>query len=72
MSDGRELEGKDDMSIITVLVVLVVLGLVVYLIENYVPMAAPFKTVFRVVVVLLLVLWLLQAFGIWKGFHLTL
>ena len=52
------------MSIITIIVVLVVIGLVLYLIETYVPMAQPIKTVLRVVVVLALCLWLLNAFGI--------
>jgi len=52
------------MSIITVVVVLIILGLCLYLVENYIPMSPPFKTVLRVVVVILLVLWLLQAFGI--------
>jgi hypothetical protein len=55
------------MPIITILVVLVVIGLVLYLIETYVPMARPIKTVLRVVVVLLLCLWLLQTFGIMKS-----
>ena len=52
------------MSIITIIVVLVVIGLVLYLIETYVPMAQPIKTVLRVVVVLALCLWLLHALGI--------
>ena len=52
------------MSIITIIIVLVVIGLVLYLIENYVPMSQPIKTVLRVVVVLALCIWLLNAFGI--------
>ncbi|HQR34968.1 MAG TPA: hypothetical protein PLK30_19685 [Blastocatellia bacterium] len=52
------------MSIITIIIVLVVIGLVLYLIENYIPMAAPIKTVLRVVVVLGLCIWLLNVFGI--------
>ena len=40
------------MSLIYLLVVLVIVGLVLYLIENYVPMSPPIKTVLRVVVVL--------------------
>lgn len=52
------------MSIISIIVVLVIVGLVLYLINNYVPMARPIKTVLNVVVVLLLCLWLLNAFGI--------
>jgi hypothetical protein len=55
------------MSIISVLVVLVILGLALYLVETYVPMSPPIKVVLRVVVILLLVLYLLQAFGIWRG-----
>jgi len=52
------------MSLITVVVVLVILGVALYLIETYIPMSPPIKTVIRVVVVLMLVLWLLQVFGI--------
>jgi hypothetical protein len=55
-------------ALISLLVVLVIVGVALYLIETYVPMAPPFKTVLRVVVVLALVLYLLQAFGIWRGF----
>lgn len=48
---------------IELIVVLVVIGLALYLVETYVPMSPPIKTVLRVVVVVLLVLWLLRAFG---------
>jgi Flp pilus assembly protein TadB len=54
------------MPIITIIVVLVVIGLVLYLIENYIPMSPPIKTVMRVVVVLGLCLWLLNALGIMR------
>jgi len=43
---------------------LVVIGVVLYLIETYIPMAAPIKLVIRVVVVVAIVLWLLRLFGI--------
>jgi hypothetical protein len=49
---------------IELLVVLVVVGVVLYLINNYVPMAAPIKTIINVVVVLFVCIWLLRAFGI--------
>ncbi len=49
---------------IQVLIVLVIVGVCLYLIENYVPMSPPIKTVLRVLVVLILVIWLLQVFGI--------
>ena len=52
---------------ISLLVVLVIAGLCLYLVETFVPMAPPFKTVIRVVVVLFLVLYILQVFGLWHG-----
>ncbi len=49
---------------IEVLVVLVVVGVCLWLVETYVPLAEPIKTVIRVVLVLFLVVWILSAFGI--------
>ncbi len=49
---------------IGVLVVLIIVGVCLYLVQTYIPMAAPIKTVITVVVVLFLCLWLLQVFGI--------
>lgn len=49
---------------IEILVVLVVLGVVLYLINTYVPMAAPIKTIVNVVVVLFICIWLLRIAGI--------
>ena len=46
------------------LIVLVVIGLCLYLVETYIPMDPVIKTVIRVVVVLLVVVWLLRVFGI--------
>lgn len=50
---------------IEALIVLVIIGVVLYLVENYIPMSPPIKTVIRVIVVLLLCLWLLDFFGIY-------
>ncbi len=58
----------DISSLVTIIIVLVVVGLCLYLIENFVPLSPPIKTVIRVVVVLFLVLWLLQLIGVWHGF----
>jgi hypothetical protein len=49
---------------IGVLVLLVVIGVALFMINSYVPMAAPIKTIVNVVVVLLVVVWLLNAFGL--------
>jgi hypothetical protein len=50
--------------IISVIVTLVVIGVILWLLTTYIPMAPPVKTVIQVVVVLLLCLWLLSVFGI--------
>jgi len=39
-------------------------GLVLYLVNTYIPMAQPIKRVLNVVVVVLVCLWLFNAFGI--------
>lgn len=52
------------MNIISLVIVLVVLGLCLYLVETYIPMSPPIKTVLRVVVILFLVIWLLQVTGV--------
>jgi hypothetical protein len=49
---------------ITLILVIIILGVALYLVEQYVPMSPPFKVVLRVIVVILLVLYLLRAFGI--------
>ena len=52
------------MSLIGLLIILVVVGVCLYLVNTYVPMAAPIKTIMNVIVVLVLVIWLLSAFGL--------
>jgi len=52
---------------IQIIVVLVILGVCLYLLNAYVPMAAPIKTIINVVIVLFVILWLLSAVGIFSG-----
>lgn len=52
------------MDIISPIIVLVIVGVVLYLIETYVPMAPGFKIAVRVIAILALCLYLLRAFGI--------
>jgi hypothetical protein len=51
-------------TLVTVVIVLVILGVAVYLIETYLPMARPFKIVIRAVIVIGLLLWLLALAGL--------
>jgi hypothetical protein len=55
------------MSIIGILLVLVIAGVCLWLVTTYIPMAPPIKTVITVLVVLLLVVWLLNIFGLLDG-----
>ncbi|MDZ7622826.1 MAG: Thivi_2564 family membrane protein [Ignavibacteriaceae bacterium] len=52
------------MSLITIVIVLVVVGVVLWLINSYIPMQATIKTILNVVVVIAVILWLLSAFGV--------
>jgi hypothetical protein len=51
------------MSILSLIVVLVILGLVMYLINGFIPMDATIKRILNVAVVIFLIVWLIQAFG---------
>lgn len=52
------------MDIVQLIVVLVVVGILLYLVNNYIPMDGKIKSILNVVVVVLVVLWLLQGFGL--------
>jgi len=52
------------MSLISIIIVLVVVGFLLWLINTYVPMAGSIKTILNALVVIVVILWLLSAFGI--------
>ena len=52
------------MSLITLLLVLIVVGVVLWLINTYIPMDRKIKSILNAVVVIVLVIWLLQVFGV--------
>jgi undecaprenyl pyrophosphate phosphatase UppP len=52
------------MSLITVIVVLIVVGMILWLVNNYIPMDRKIKSILNIVVVIAVIIWLLQAFGI--------
>jgi len=52
------------MPLITLVLVLVVVGVVLWLINSFIPMQSTIKKILNVVVVVGVVLWLLSAFGI--------
>lgn len=52
------------MSLLTIIIVLVVVGLVLYLINKYVPMDGKIKTILNWAVVIIVIIWLLKVLGI--------
>ncbi len=52
------------MSLLTILLVLVVAGVILWLVNTYIPMDRKIKSILNAVVVILIVIWLLQAFGL--------
>lgn len=52
------------MPILTILLVLVIAGVILWLINSYIPMDATIKRILNIVVVIAIVLWLLKAFGV--------
>jgi hypothetical protein len=52
------------MSVLTILVVLIVAGIILYLINTYIPMDGKIKSILNIVVVILIIVWLLKVFGL--------
>ena len=55
------------MPLLNVVLTLVVVGVVLWLINTYIPMQSTIKTILNVVVVIAVVLWLLYGFGVISG-----
>ena len=52
------------MPLIHVVVVLIVVGVILWLIDRFIPMAGSIKSILNAVVVIVVVLWLLNVFGV--------
>ena len=52
------------MPLINLVVVLIVVGVLLWLVNNYIPMAGSIKRILNAVVVIAVVLWLLNVFGV--------
>ncbi len=54
------------MSIIGLIIALVVIGVLLWLVNTYIPMDAKIKQIINIVVVIVVVLWLLNVFGVFN------
>ncbi len=52
------------MSLISLIITLVVVGVLLWLINAYIPMQPTIKKILNVVVIIVVILWLLSAFGV--------
>jgi undecaprenyl pyrophosphate phosphatase UppP len=52
------------MPLVHIVLVLIVVGVLLWLINSYIPMDAKIKSLLNIVVMIAVVIWLLQAFGI--------
>lgn len=52
------------MPLIQLVMVLIVVGVLLWLVNNFIPMAGSIKSILNAVVVIVVVLWLLQVFGV--------
>jgi hypothetical protein len=53
------------MPLVTIVLTLIVVGVVLSLINRYIPMASSIKTILNIVVVIAVGVWVLQVTGLW-------
>ena len=53
------------MSLVTIVITLIVVGVLLWLVNTYIPMDGKIKKVLNIVVMVVVVLWLLTVFGVW-------
>jgi hypothetical protein len=52
------------MTLINIVVILILVGLALWLVNTYIPMAAGIKSLLNIVVFIVVLIWLLQIFGL--------
>jgi len=52
------------MPIVTLIITLVVVGVLLWLINTYIPMDGKIKSILNIVIVIAVIIWLLQALGV--------
>jgi hypothetical protein len=58
----------NDMPLLQVVIVLIVVGVLLWLVNRYIPMQSTIKSILNAVVVIAVVLWLLNLFGLFQAF----
>ena len=55
------------MPLINVVITLIVVGVILWLINQFIPMDHKIKSILNIVVVIVVILWLLNVFGVFSG-----
>jgi len=55
------------MPLLTILIVIIAVGVILWLINSFIPMDRNIRTILNVVVVIVLIVWLLKVFGIFNS-----
>ena len=55
------------MTLLNILIVLIIAGVLLYLVNRYIPMDSKIKNILNIVVVIALIVWLLKAFGLFNS-----
>lgn len=55
------------MPLLNLVVILILIGVGLYLINRYIPMSEPIKSILNVVVILVVIIWLIQVLGLITG-----
>jgi hypothetical protein len=61
-------EGNNDMPLLQIVTVLIVVGVLLWLVNSFIPMQGQIKSILNAVVVIVVVLWLLNIFGLFHSF----
>ena len=57
------------MPLISIVVVLIVIGILLWLVNTYIPLDPKIKMILNIVIVVAVVLWLLSVFGLFAGLN---
>jgi hypothetical protein len=54
--------------LIQLIFILIIVGVLLWLVNNYIPMDAAIKKILNIVVIIVVILWLLRVFGVLTNF----
>lgn len=57
------------MSLLSVLIILIIVGVLLWLVNSFIPMDSKIKSILNVVVVIAVIIWLLKVFGIFNSLN---